>query len=67
MSARQSTFEASPHCSGAMYAGVPIVPIVLGELPARVPVSFAIPKSRTFAQLPARELAIGDDEDVVGL
>ncbi len=34
VSARPSTCDESSHCSGAMYAGVPIVPTVFGELPA---------------------------------
>ncbi len=52
MSARQSTAEESPHCSGAMYVGVPIVPIVLGEPPAIVPLSLAMPKSRILTRSP---------------
>ena len=51
-SARQSTFDESPHCSGAMYVGVPMVPDVFGELLASVPDSFAMPKSRILTRSP---------------
>ncbi len=70
MSDRKSTSALSLHCSGDMYAGLPMISPACVRIVPPVPPErfiFAMPKSRIFTRSPCGAAGVGHQKQVLGL